>query len=333
MTALERYIRLEALGQWRESPGAAPREVVVSFKNATLVLTDMAEAPLGHWALAGVQAIGRDGPAVVYSMTADGAETLTIRDDDMIEAISAVSRADALARQDETAEAPRRGRLWLLLGIAVCLAGAITAAPQVIRMQAARITPPERIAEFGDRMLLQIMAVRGPLCADPAGGRALDALAARVAEDAPPRMRALDLGPAPVALLPGPTVLIGRAALETATDPAEIAGWIALALAREAEMSGAERLMTAIGPMAGLRYLATGRIEDGPLARAAKPALAPPAAEEITAAFAALKAAGLPTAPFAAGLARAGIAAPPGDPDGAEALTPEAWAALRRLCG
>jgi hypothetical protein len=333
MTALERYIRLEALGRWREGPGAAPREVVVSFKNATLVLTDMAEAPLGHWALAGVQAIGRDGPAVVYSMTADGAETLAIRDDDMIEAIAAVSRADALARQDEAADTPRRGRLVLLLALAAALAGAISLGPQVIRTQAARVTPPERIAELGDRMLLQFMAVRGPLCADPAGSRALDALAARVAGDAPPRMRALDLGPAPVALLPGPTVLIGRSALETAQDPAEIAGWIALALAREAETPGAERLMTAIGPMAGLRYLVTGRIEDGPLARAAKPALAPPAPAEIAAAFATLDAAGLPTAPFAAGLDRAGIAAPEGTADGAEALPPEAWAALRRLCG
>jgi len=333
MTALERYIRLEALGQWREGPGAAPREVVVSFKNATLVLTDMAEAPLGHWALAGVQAIGRDGPAVVYAMAADGAETLSIRDQDMIEAIAAVSRADALNRRDEAAEGPRRGRLVLLLVLAAGLASAITLAPQVIRSQAARVTPPARVAELADRMLLQLMAARGPLCADPAGSRALDALAARVAPEAPPRMRALDLGPAPVALLPGPTVLIGRSALDTAIGPAEIAGWIALALAREAAMPGAERLMSAIGPMAGLRYLATGRIEDGALARAARPALAAPSPDEIAAAMATLTAAGLPTAPFAAGLARAGIDAPEASPEGAEVLVPEAWAALRRLCG
>lgn len=333
MTALERYIRLEALGQWREAPDAAPREVVVSFKNTTLVLTDMREAPLGHWALAGVQAIGREGPAVIYSMTADGAETLTIRDSDMVEAIAAVSRADALATMDLPEDEPRRMRLWLLLLGAAVFAGLVTFAPQVIRSQAARITPPERMAEFGDRMLLQIMAARGPLCADPAGSRALDALAARLAPDAPPRMRALDLGPAPVALLPGPTVLVGRAALARAEDPAEIAGWIALALVREAAMSGPERLMTAIGPMAGLRYLLTGAVEDGTLARAAKPALGAPAPDEIAGAMARLDAAGLPTAPFAAGLARAGIDAPPGSDVGTPALAPDAWTALRRLCG
>ena len=50
MTALDRYVRLEAVGLWREAPGAPPREVVVSFGNATLLLTDLEERPLGHWA-------------------------------------------------------------------------------------------------------------------------------------------------------------------------------------------------------------------------------------------------------------------------------------------
>ena len=92
MTALERYVRLEAIGLWRERPEAPPREVVVSFGNATLVLKDLADRPLGHWALAGVTVVGRDGPATIYAMTADGGETLAIRDPEMVAAIAAVSR-------------------------------------------------------------------------------------------------------------------------------------------------------------------------------------------------------------------------------------------------
>jgi hypothetical protein len=38
LTALERYIRLEATGLWRETPDTPPREVVVSFGKATLLL-------------------------------------------------------------------------------------------------------------------------------------------------------------------------------------------------------------------------------------------------------------------------------------------------------
>ena len=58
MTALDRYLRLEAVGLWRERADAPAREVIVSFGRSTLVLTDLEERPLGHWALAGVVAIG-----------------------------------------------------------------------------------------------------------------------------------------------------------------------------------------------------------------------------------------------------------------------------------
>ena len=60
MTALDRYVRLEAVGLWREAPDAPPREVVVSFGKTTLLLTDLDERPLGHWALAGVSVLGQD---------------------------------------------------------------------------------------------------------------------------------------------------------------------------------------------------------------------------------------------------------------------------------
>jgi hypothetical protein len=332
MTALERYVRLEALGQWREGPGVAPREVVVSFGDATLVLTDMADRPLGHWALAGVQAIGRDGPATVYAMSRDGGETLAIRDADMIEAIAAVSRGRLAAPPRAGPPAPARGWVWAVAAAALlALAGAV--APRLIGAQAARMLPPEAAEEFGDRMLLQLMAARGPLCADPDGRRALATLAARVGAGQGMRLRALDLGAAPVALLPGPTVALGRAALAQAEDPAEVAGWIALALAREATRPGAQRLMDAAGVAAGLRYVLTGRLSEAALARAARAALAPPGPEEALAAVERLRAADLPTAPFADGLRRAGLEAPPASAEGAAALSDRDWVALQGLCG
>jgi len=335
MTALERYVRLEALGQWRESAGAPPREVVVSFGDATLVLTDLAERPLGHWALAGVQAVGRDGEATVFAIGPDG-ETLAIRDRDMVEAIAAVSRGGEIAAaapaRPAPPAAPRRTVPLLLAALALAVLAAY--GPTLVEAQAARMAPPEAVEEFGDRMLLQIMATRGALCAEPSGARALEALALRVGDGTSlPRLRALDLGPAPVALLPGPTVALGRAALERAEDPAELAGWIAVALSREAMQPGAERLMRAAGPLASLRYVFTGRLSEAALARAAAAALAPPAPEEIAAAFDRLRGAGLATAPFADGLRRAGLDAPPAVADGAPALADREWVALQGLCG
>lgn len=332
MTALERFVRLEALGQWREAPDAEPREVVVGFHNATLVLRDVTDRPLGHWALAGVQTIGTDGPATVYTMCPDGEETLAIADPDMTEAIATVSRAQAHA--PARPEAVPGLRAWApALICAVVFAAAIAFLPELIRAQAARMLPPEAAEEIGDRMLLQVMAAAGPLCVDPEGGRALDALGARVAQGKALRLRALDLGPASVALLPGPTVAVGRAAIARAEDPAEIAGWIALALAREQMRPGPERLMAAVGPVANLRYVFTGEISDGALSRATGALFAPPTPEEIVAAFERLKAANLPTAPFADGLRRAGLEAPPAETEGAPALSDRDWVALQGLCG
>ena len=106
-TALDRYLRLEATGIWRDAPGAQPREVIVSFGRTTLMLRDSAERPLAHWALAGTHAIDvRDG-ATIFATGPETGETLAIRDRDMIEAIAAVSRAAERARPRVLPPAPR----------------------------------------------------------------------------------------------------------------------------------------------------------------------------------------------------------------------------------
>lgn len=329
MTALDKYVRLEALGQWRESPGARPREVVVSFGDATLVLTDMDDRPLGHWALAGVQALSSEGGATVYAMNPDGEETLTIGDAEMIEAIAAVSRP---LRLSPARAAPRRRSWWpAVLGLLLA-AAAVAFLPELIRAQAARMVPAESLEEWGDSILLQLMAQHGPLCADAEGRRALALVGGRVWRETRPRLRAMDLGHAPVALLPGPTVVIGRGALAQAEDPAEIAGWLALALAQEEMRPGPERVMQAAGPAASLRYILTGRLSEAALDRVAAAALGPPTPEETEAAYERLRGAGLPTAPFADGLLRAGFPAPPAATEGAAPLSARDWAALKRLC-
>jgi hypothetical protein len=90
MTALARYARLEAIGRWSEDARAPAREVVVAFGDATLTLKDLAERPLGHWALAGVAPVRREAGATVYAM-AGGGETLAIDDAEMNAAIAAVA--------------------------------------------------------------------------------------------------------------------------------------------------------------------------------------------------------------------------------------------------
>lgn len=302
------------------------------LRRRDLVLADLADRPLGHWALAGVEAIGTDGGATLYAMNSDATETLAIRDADMIGAIAAVTRAHL--HRDARDHGPRRHiRLaGALLALAV-VAAALGFAPGLIRAQAARMVPPEAVEGFGDEMLLQLMAGSGALCSDPAGRRALADLAGRVAPGETARLRALDLGATPVATLPGPTIVLGRATLERADDPVEVAGWIGAALAREAARPGPERMMAAAGTLASLRYIFTGHLGEPALARGARAALADPTPDEVAAAYDRLRAAGLATTPFADGLRRAGLSAPAASPEGAPALSDRDWTALKGLCG
>jgi hypothetical protein len=56
MTALKKYQRLESPGLWRDTPEAQRREVVVAFREASLVLSDpRTELALSHWSLPAVE--------------------------------------------------------------------------------------------------------------------------------------------------------------------------------------------------------------------------------------------------------------------------------------
>ena len=336
MTALERYQRLEATGLWREGADATPREVIVSFGDATLTLSDLEERPLGHWALAGMRVLEETPEASVYATTPDAYETLAIRDDDMIAAIAAVSRAPGPHRRP--APARRSRRMWIALALMALVAAVATVGPVLLRGQAVRMTSPEGAAEYGDRMLLDIMDRRGALCAAPEGIRALEDLAARVLPGSDmTTIRVLGLGTAPFALLPGGAILLDRRVVETAPGPEVIAGWIALAGPTPGPDAGVEALMRVAGPLGQLRHVFSGDVGAPVLARAAAAVLdTEPPADRAPLAMARVETAGMGSAPFAESLRAAGVAAPAGstgDPLAAPAVAAAEWAAIRAVCG
>jgi hypothetical protein len=331
MTALDQYLWLEATGIWREGAAAGPREVIVRFGNATLLLSDTSDRTLGHWALAGIQVVGEADGATVYAMEADGAETLTIRDRDMNDAIAQVSHGPITA--PPRAAAPKRRFPVAGAAIAAALVVAVLAfGPAALREQAIRMVPVEQTEELGDRMLLVLMEEAGGPCLQPAGRRALDRIAARVtAGMAPARLHVLALESAPAAALPGRTVLLDRNAVLEAEAPAEIAGWIAVALGRDPVPA----LMAEAGPVGDLRYILTGDVGGTALADAAGTALTPPAAFEAAAAMDLLATRGIDPAPFGEALRRAGMDVTP-PAMGPEMATPllrdQEWVALQGIC-
>lgn len=325
MVELEKYVVLEAPGRWRETPDSTSRDVVVTVGERTLILSDHAERPLAHWALAGVQAVDRRGDATVYAMTRGAGETLEISDPDMIAAIAEITggRPAAVAPR-------RRPRLVPWLVAAALVAALAVFGPGLVRGQAVRMVPPERAQELGELMLLTLMEAGGGLCAAPEGQRALDRVAARVASPVP-RVRVLDLGGAPVAALPGGLVLLDRGLVEAAPATAELAGWIAVGQGR----APLPELMQAIGPRRSLGYVFTGDIAAPALADAARAAPRPPDAAEAAASAALLAAAGIDPAGFVAALLREGLPAPDagGSPSEPLALPGDATAVAATCAG
>lgn len=257
MTALAQYQRLEAIGLWQPAGAAAPREVVVSFGQATLVLSDPGtEVPLTHWSLPAVTNLTPGRHPAVYAPGPPGegdapAETLTIDEPEMIDAIARVHHAI-----DAALPHPGRLRRRLSLGLAaLAAAAAVWWLPGWVVHHTIRIAPPAQRALVGEAVLADLTRITGPACHRPAGDTVLARLADRLApamgrdgagsadKDARLRLHVLPGGIHGAVPLPGGIVLIGPdllgvAAAEPAATPAADLGpepdWSGLTSARPA---------------------------------------------------------------------------------------------------
>ena len=163
MTAIDKFIRLEAIGWWYEAGRQEAREVIVSFGDATLQLTSMKDVPLTHWSLLATKRIGTRGKAMIYSADPEQHEVLEVEDPDMIRAISAVTSA-------LTPERPPSKARWIWrLGLAAALAGALSLTPPLIYGMVGLTTPPARLATLS----ATLRAEAGEPCKGWQGQRAL----------------------------------------------------------------------------------------------------------------------------------------------------------------
>lgn len=115
-------------------------------------------------------------------------------------------------------------RIGVVPALLVCALIAAVAAIGLWRGSAllARLVPERWERTLGDSLTGDF---GGGTCGDPAGQRALDALAARLATDGrPPTVRVIDLGLVNAVTLPGRRVLIFAGLLRAAKSPDEVAG-------------------------------------------------------------------------------------------------------------
>ena len=201
MTALEKYTRLEALGRWRETPEMPVREVIVSFGNATLLLSDQHEEPLSHWAMAATLRIAWDGKIAIYSPDVDGRETLEIDDADMVEAIAQVSHAESVKNHRKP------WKIWVTMLVILAVLGAgLHWGPQLVRDQALRMTNAASARQIGLEMLA---ALQIEICKEPRADAVRMKLQQRLFTSSDVRIVIAKNAPAGT-VFPGRLLLIGK---------------------------------------------------------------------------------------------------------------------------
>lgn len=253
MTAIDKFIRLEAVGYWFEPGRQEAREVIVSFGDASLQLTSLKDVPLTHWSLLATRRIGTRGAAVIYSADPDEHEILEIDDPEMNRAISAVTAA-----LSPSAKPPARRRwLWRGVVLAVLLAG-LSQTPPLVYNLAATLTPPSRMAAVSAEMQDDLRAQFGPECKGWLGQRALADFGKKLFPEITPEILVFDGMPQSIRALPASAVVLSRQVLENTKSPDELAALVALAWASGENGRPKAALIRALGPLGALRYLITG---------------------------------------------------------------------------
>jgi len=337
MTALTKYQRLESPGLWREAPDAQRREVVVAFRDATLVLSDpRTELPLTHWSLPAVERLNTGETPALYAPGFDTDETLELDDADMIAALETIRGA---LKKGAPRPGRLRGTILATLTLGILVVGAIFVPDALVKHTAAMLPPATR-AQIGQAALADISRLTGAPCRSPLGDRALGILSERLFGGAGVDFAILREGLPQAAILPGPLVLIGAPVLDSAELPEVPAGFaLAETLRAEAEDPILPILRHA-GLAATVRLLTTGTLPEGALAGYGEGFLTtprPPLPEEPV--LARFDAAAVSSTPYGFALDPTGeatlglIEADPyrgGSPR--ELLNVDDWAALRAIC-
>lgn len=297
MTALTQYARLESTGLWRPDPEGQRRDVIVSFGDATLVMTDMKGTALAHWSLPAIQRLNGSHMPALYSPDEEAEETLEIGDSDMVDALERVRRTVARRR-------PRSGRIRLAgfgLTAAALLALGIFWLPGALVSQTLAAVPPAKRSEIGATLLGHIQRLTGPSCRSPLGSQALARLKTRVmGEGTTGQIVVLPSTALEALALPGGIVALGREMVEDLDDPAATAGYVAAARTRAAAMDPLGRMLRASGIGATVRLFTTGdlppEVYDAEAERLLGRQPAPPAEAALLEFFTTAE---LPTSPYA----------------------------------
>ncbi len=338
MTALQEYQRLECTGLWRDRPDGQRREVIVSFGDATLVISEARSArAVTHWSLPAVVRLNPGEFPARFAPDPDADEELELDDEAMVAAISKVHTLIEARR-------PHPGRLrTALLGtlLAAVLGTLVFWMPNALVNHTAAALPFAKRQEIGRAALADLTRLTGLPCAADEGQEALGRLHGRLLGPAG-EIFVLPEGLKRSAILPGGLVLLSRNLIEDQDTPEVAAGEV---LAADLRLGAGDPLVAILhhaGLKATFRLLTTGDLPSAALDGYGEELLARTAPSVPDKALLdRFTSAGVPSGPYAYSLDPSGetvlplIEADPfrgRSPDN-PVLTDADWVALQGICG
>lgn len=257
MTALSEYEKLESVGLWRDTADAQRREVVVSFGDTSLIITDSRKSTvLAHWSLPATVRLNPGEMPALYAPGEDAEETLELNDETMIAAIDKVNRLIE-ARKPH----PGRLRLGLLGGaLAVVLALGIFWMPGELVRHTASVVPFAKRQEIGLMVLADLERLSGAPCNQGQGPDALTKLGARLLGDGPDFLIVLPRAVSGTRHLPGRITIIGHDLVEDHETPEVAAGHILAERLRAEAKDPLVNLLEWAGLRTTFRLLTTGEL-------------------------------------------------------------------------
>lgn len=301
MTAIKKYLRLEAPGLWRENPQAQARDTIAVLGNATLVIKDQrTEQALAHWSLPAVVRLNPGKTPAVYAPhqgdDAETLETVEIDDPDMIAALETIR--SSLDRRGSLRRALRFGAIGATV---FATALALIVLPPALAEYTARVLPEAKRVQLG-RMVLDDMTRSGTVrvCNRPSGQHVLASLRSRVLGMGPRVVVVSGVPGLRVGQLPGQIIVVGEDAIMLMDSPEALAGLITAQHLSAPPERALRALLGHIGTRGTLSLLTTGRLApelvEGFGAGYLTRSLSMPPATELVAALAAR---GVSAAPFA----------------------------------
>lgn len=336
MTALAKYVRLESPGLWHEATGVRGLNVVVGFREATLVLSDpKSDLALSHWSLPAVHRLNPGTLPALYAPGPDADETLEIDDTEMIAALETVHRV--LVRRQAR---PGRLRAIILAGATILTLGlGFIWIPGALVQHTASVLPEVSRTEIGRAALAEMTRLTGPPCAARLGTLAAATLAERVLAPGPATILVVRDGVATSLALPGGLILLAAKLVETAPHPEALAGHVLAATLQSTGQDPMIPLLQHAGVAATFRLLTSGKLPEGVLAGYAETLLRTTPDVSSEALLERFRTARVPSSPYAYALDPTGEtvlslieADPYRDGTAPPVLSAEHWSELQRIC-